>query len=131
MERIATMQAHAIRDAATLLHAYILSRAASGGPSDVTDEEWELIVLLIPPGKSGGGKRTVIMREVVNGLMYVLSTGCQWRAIPKHLPPQSNVYDYFDLWTYDGTLQRIHHALYEQCREQAAREPSPTAAIID
>ena len=46
-------------------------------PSDVTDEEWELIVLLIPPGKSGGGKRTVIMREVVNGLMYVLSTGCR------------------------------------------------------
>ena len=49
-------------------------------PSDVTDEEWELIVPLIPPGKSGGGKRTVIMREVVNGLMYVLSTGCQWRT---------------------------------------------------
>ena len=73
-------------------------------PSDVTDEEWELIVPLIPPGKSGGGKRTVIMREVVNGLMYVLSTGCQWRAIPKDLPPKSTVYDYFDLWTYDGTL---------------------------
>jgi transposase len=73
-------------------------------PSDVTDEEWELIVRLIPPGKSGGGKRTVIMREVVNGLMYVLSTGCQWRAIPKDLPPKSTVYDYFDLWTYDGTL---------------------------
>jgi transposase len=65
-------------------------------PSDVTDEEWELIVLLIPPGKSGGGKRTVIMREVVNGLMYVLSTGCQWRAIPKDLPPKSTVYDYFE-----------------------------------
>src|SRR6476660_7828376 len=100
-------------------------------PSDVTDEEWELIVPLIPPGKSGGGKRTVIMREVVNGLMYVLSTGCQWRAIPTDLPPKSTVYDYFDLWTYDGTLQRIHHALYEQCREQAQREASPTAAIID
>ena len=100
-------------------------------PSDVTDEEWELMVPLIPPGKSGGGKRTVIMREVVNGLMYVLSTGCQWRAIPKDLPPKSTVYDYFDLWTYDGTLQRIHHALYDQCREQAQREASPTAAIID
>ena len=94
-------------------------------PSDVTDEEWELMVPLIPPGKSGGGKRTVIMREVVNGLMYVLSTGCQWRAIPKDLPPKSTVYDYFDLWTYDGTLQRIHHALYDQCREQAQREASP------
>jgi transposase len=49
---------------------------------------------------------------VVNGLMYILSTGCQWRAIPKDLPPKSSVYDYFDLWTYDGTLERIHHALY-------------------
>ena len=60
------------------------------------------------------------MREVVNGLMYVLSTGCQWRAIPKDLPPKSTVYDYFDLWTYDGTLQRIHYALYDQCREGIA-----------
>ena len=100
-------------------------------PSDVTDEEWELVEPLIPPGKSGGGKRTVIMREVVNGLMYILSTGCQWRAVPKDLPPKSTIYEYFDLWTYDGTLKRIHHALYEQCREQAQREASPSAAIID
>ena len=71
------------------------------------------------------------MREVVNGLMYILSTGCQWRAIPKDLPPRSSVYDYFDLWTYDGTLERIHEALYEQCRERAQRKASPTAAIID
>jgi transposase len=100
-------------------------------PSDLTDDEWGLVEPLIPPGKRGGGKRTVIMREVVNGLMYVLSTGCQWRAIPKDLPPKSSVYDYFDLWTYDGTLERIHYALYEQCRERAQREASPTAAIID
>ena len=100
-------------------------------PSDLTDDEWKLVEPLIPPGKPGGGKRTVIMREVVNGLMYILSTGCQWRAIPKDLPPKSSVYDYFDLWTYDGTLERIHHALYEQCREQDQREASPTAAIID
>src|SRR6202035_830179 len=86
---------------------------------------------LIPPGKRGGGTRTVVMREVVNGLMHILSTGCQWRAIPKDLPPKSTIYDYFDLWTYDGTLQRIHYALYDQCREQAQREASPSAAIID
>ena len=55
-------------------------------PSDLTDEEWALIELLIPPAKRGGGKRTVVMREVVNGVMYVLSTGCQWRALPKDLP---------------------------------------------
>ena len=66
-----------------------------------------------------------------NGLMYILSTGCQWRAIPKDLPPKSTIHGYFDLWTYDGTLQRLHHVLYQQCREQAQREASPTAAIID
>ena len=100
-------------------------------PSDLSDDEWALIEPLIPGGKSGGGKRTVIMREVVNGLMYVLSTGCQWRAIPKDLPPKSTVHDYFDLWTWDGTLDRMHHALYEQCRDRSEREASPTAAIID
>lgn len=100
-------------------------------PSDLTDEEWALIEPLIPPGKSGGGKRRVNMREVVNGLMYVLSTGCQWRAIPKDLPPRSTVYDYFDLWSWDRTLDRIHHALYVACREKAGREASPTASVID
>jgi transposase len=100
-------------------------------PSDLTDEEWALIGPLIPPGKSGGGKRRVSMREVVNGLMYVLSTGCQWRAIPKDLPPRSTVYDYFDLWSWDRTLDRIHHALYVACREKAGREASPTASVID
>jgi transposase len=91
-------------------------------PSDLTDDEWGLVEPLIPPGKTGGGKRRVNMREVVNGLLYILSTGCQWRAIPKDLPPKSSVYDYFDLWTYDGTLERIHYALYQQCRERAQRE---------
>lgn len=71
------------------------------------------------------------MREVVNGLMYVLSSGCQWRAIPKDLPPRSTVHGYFDLWAWDGTLDRIHIALYVQCRELANREPSPSGAIID
>ena len=100
-------------------------------PSDLTEAEWKLVEPLIRPGKSGGGKRTVVMREVVNGLMYILSSGCQWRAIPKDLPPKSTIYDYFDLWTYDGTLEDIHYALYVKCREQAEREASPTAAIID
>ncbi len=100
-------------------------------PSDLTDAEWALVEPLIPPAKRGGNKRTVNLREVVDGLMYVLSTGCQWRAIPKDLPPRSTVYDYFDLWSWDGTLDRIHDALYARCREAASREASPTAAIID
>jgi transposase len=100
-------------------------------PSDLTDEEWALVAPEIPPAKRGGNKRTVDVREVVNGLMYVLSTGCQWRAIPKDLPPRSTVHDYLDEWDYDGTLDRIHHALYVKCRDLAEREASPTAAIID
>ena len=100
-------------------------------PSDLTDEEWAQIAPLIPAAKRGGNRRRVDLREVVNGLLFVLSTGCQWRAIPKDLPPRSTVYGYFDLWEWDGTLDRIHEALYVRCREAAGREASPTAAIID
>ena len=100
-------------------------------PSDLTDAEWALIGPLIPHAKRGGNKRTVDDRQVVNGVMYILSTGCQWAALPKDLPPRSMVNDYFRRWDWDGTLERIHHALYVQCRELAEREASPTAAIID
>ena len=100
-------------------------------PSDLTDDEWQLIEPLILPAKRGGRRREVNLREVMNGVMYVLSTGCQWRAIPKDLPPRSTVFAYMDLWSYDGTLERIHHELYVKCREQVGREASPTAAIID
>src|SRR5664279_2618465 len=100
-------------------------------PSDVTDAEWEHIAPLIPPAKRGGRKRSVDLREIVNGLMYVLSTGCQWRYVPKDLPPRSTLFDYFDLWNWDGTLVRIHHALYVKCRETMDREASPTACVID
>jgi transposase len=100
-------------------------------PSDLTDDEWVLIEPLIPPAKRGGNRRTVVVRQVVNGLMYILSTGCQWASLPKDLPPRSTVNDYFLRWNHDGTLGRIHHALYVKCRELAAREASPTAAIID
>ena len=100
-------------------------------PSYVTDEEWGHIASLIPPAKRGGRKRSVDVREVVNGLMYILSTGFQWRAVPRDLPPRSTLFEYFDLWDYDGTLDRIHHALYVKCREAMGREASPTAGVID
>jgi transposase len=99
--------------------------------SDLTDAEWALVAPLIPPAKRGGRPRKVDVREVLNGIFYVLSTGCQWEAMPKDLPPKSTVHDYLGLWEWDGTLERIHHALYVVCREQAGREASPTAAIID
>ena len=100
-------------------------------PSDLTDAEWGHVAPLIPRAKRGGNKRHVDVREVMNGIMYVLSTGCQWRAIPKDLPPRSTLFDYLDLWSWDGTLDAIHHALYLECREQGERDASPTAAIID
>jgi len=100
-------------------------------PSDLSDAEWALVAPLIPPAKRGGRPRDVSVREVLNGIFYVLATGCQWNAIPKDLPPKSTLYDYFDLWDYDGTLERIHHALYVATREKAGRAASPTVAIID
>src|SRR5271170_4283055 len=93
-------------------------------PSDLTDEEWALVEPLIPPAKRGGNRRHVVVREVVNGLMYILSTACQWRAIPTDLPPRSTLYDYFDLWSWDGTHDRVHDALYAKCRQAASREAS-------
>ena len=86
-------------------------------PSDLTDEEWSLVEPLIPPAKHGGRHREVNVREVVNAIMYLLSTGCQWRYIPKDLPPRSTVHDYFVCWDDDGTLEKIHHALYVKCLE--------------
>ena len=109
----------------------LYDRSELRSPSDLTDAEWAFVAPLIPPAKPGGNKRTVNIREVVNGLMYVLSTGCQWDAIPKDLPPRSTVNGYFQRWDEDGTLDRLHHALYVHCREAAARQASPTAAIID
>ena len=100
-------------------------------PSDLTDDEWSLIAPLIPPAKRGGRERQKDERELVNGLLYVLSTGCQWRYIPKDLPPKSTLHDYLDLWNYDGTLSKIHHLLYMLCRERVGREPSPAAGVID
>jgi len=100
-------------------------------PSDLTEQEWSHIEPLIPPAKHGGRGREVDVREVVNGLMYVLSTSCQWRYIPKDLPPRSTVHGYLQRWQYDGTMANIHHALYVECREQIGREASPTACVID
>ena len=100
-------------------------------PSDLTDVEWALVEAHIPPAKRGGRKRKVDVRAVLQAVLYVLETGCQWRHLPKDFPPRSTVWDYFDLWSYDGTLNRIHEALYVAMREAEGREASPTAAIID
>jgi len=100
-------------------------------PSDATEEEWGQLAALIPAARQGGSRRTVNIREVLNGLLSVLSTGCQWRAIPRDLPPRSTIFDYFARWQADGTLRQIHATLYVRCREQAERQASPSACIID
>ena len=81
-------------------------------PSDLSDAEWALIAPLIPPAKRGGRPRDVNLREVMNGVLYVLETGCQWRALPKDPPPRSTAHDDLMLWDRDGTLERTHHELY-------------------
>lgn len=100
-------------------------------PSDLTNAEWALVEPMIRPAKRGGRRRSVDVREVLNAIFYVLSTGCQWNALPRDLPPKSTVYDYLDLWDWDGTLERIHDALYVEARERAGRKASPSMAIID
>lgn len=99
--------------------------------SDLTDAEWALVEPMIPPARRGGRPRDVNVREVLNAILYVLWTGCQWKALPKEFPPKSTAHHYFMLWDWDGTLERLHHALYVAVREQEGREASPTAAIID
>lgn len=100
-------------------------------PSDLSDAEWVLVAPMIPPARRGGRRRSVDVREVLNAIFYVLSTGCQWKAMPKDLPPKSTAHFYFMLWDWDGTLDRIHDALYVATREATGREASPTVAIID
>ena len=99
-------------------------------PSDLTGEESAHIEALIPAAKHGGRKRKVDVREVVNGIMYVLSTGCQWRYVPRtcRRRARSTIISTCGPTTARGD---IHHALYVKCREQIGREASLTAAIID
>ena len=112
-------------------HRAAADRSGLRYPSDLTDAEWLLVEPMIPPARHGGRRRSVNVREVLNAIFYILWTGCQWKALPKDLPPKSTVHDYLELWNWDGTLERIHHALYVAVREQEGREASPTVAIID
>ena len=112
-------------------HRRAADRTCLRYPSDLTDAEWAIVEPMIPPAKSGGRRRTVNVREVLNGIFYILWTGCQWKALPKDLPPKSTAHDYLTRWNCDGTLERIHRALYVQCREAAGRTASPTACVID
>ena len=99
--------------------------------SDLSDEEWAILEPLIPPAKPGGRPRTADMREVLNGIFYVLKTGCQWENLPKDLPPSSTVFYYFNRWSKEHVWQQLNASLREQVRLEAGREATPSAGSID
>jgi transposase len=99
--------------------------------SDTTDEEWALIEPHIPPPASCGRTRETSMREVVNAIFYIAQTGCQWRLLPKNLPPYTTVQRYFYAWRDNSVWQTINHVLLMEVREAAGRKASPTAGVID
>ncbi len=106
-------------------------RAARRYASDLTDEEWEPLAPFMPEPSRLGRPRTTDLRNVVDALLYMASTGCQWRQLPRDFSPYSTVQGYFYRWAEDGTLSRINHALVMAAREAAGREASPTAGVID
>ena len=99
--------------------------------TDLSDKEWEVLEALVPPVKSGGRPAEHTRREIMNGILYVLRTGCQWRLLPHDLPPWGTVYTYYRNWRLEGAWQRIHDALHQQLREAAGRHRQASAAILD
>jgi putative transposase len=99
--------------------------------TDLTDKQWAILESLIPAAKRGGRPREVDMREVINTILYLNRTSCQWEMLPHDLLPKSTVYDYFAAWRDDGTWQRMVDALRARVRIEAGREATPSAASID
>jgi len=101
-------------------------------PSDLSDAQWELIKPHIPPERWGGRTRSVEMREVLNGIFYLLRNGCAWRAIPHDLPNWGTCRHYFDRFSRDGTWTLIHELLRDRVRDRVLhRNPEPSAAVVD
>lgn len=100
-------------------------------PSDLTDDQWTILEPLIPPSRHGGRRRSSDMREILNTMMYLVRTGCQWDMLPHDLMPRSTVFGYFSRWRDDGTWQTILDALRAKVRMAAGRDPSPSVAVID
>jgi putative transposase len=100
-------------------------------PSDLTDQQWALLAPLIPTAKPGGRPRTTNMRQVLNVILYMVRSGCQWRMLPKEYPPWPTVWTYCRAWRISGDWERMHTALRERIRKSLGREPTPSAAILD
>ena len=106
-------------------------RAGLRYASDTTDAEWAIIGRLLPSPRRLGRPRTADLRAVLNGILFVLRSGCQWRMLPKDCPPRSTVQRYFYQWRDQGVWARINHVLVMDARESEGRDASPTAGIID
>ena len=104
---------------------------ADGYPTDLTDEQWAVLVPLLGRRAGAGRPATVSLRAVVNALLYMARAGCPWRLLPREFPHWTAVRYYFDKWTQDGTWAEVNRRLVEQAREQRGRAAQPTAAIID
>ncbi len=100
-------------------------------PSDVSDAQWAILAPLIPQPGAWSPRKPVVRREIVNGIMYLLRTGCSWRQMPHDLPNGKTVYHYFRKWKLDGTWEKAMTALRKDVRVQMGREEEPSAAIID
>jgi putative transposase len=100
-------------------------------PTDLTDKEWTLIQHLVPEAKSGGRPADYPRRDILNGIFYLLRSGCSWRMLPHDLPPWRIVYHYFRQWRQDGTWQHIHDMLRGDVRVAAGKHRQPSAGIID
>jgi putative transposase len=99
--------------------------------TDLSDEEWQILAPLLPPDKSGGRPRKYPLREVINGIQYILRSGCAWRLMPHDLPHWQTAYQTFRAWRQDGTWLKIHDQLCDEVRTRMGRHPQPSAAIID
>ncbi|QIE54178.1 IS5 family transposase [Pikeienuella piscinae] len=107
------------------------ARRSARYASDLTDREWEVIAAYMPDRRGLGRPRTTDLREVMNAILYIASTGCPWRYLPTEFPPVSAVQRYFYRWRDEGFWPALNNALVMVSRELEGREASPTAGVID
>jgi transposase len=100
-------------------------------PSDLTDRQWAVVAPLLPPPAPRGRRRSVDLRAILDGILYVLGTGCSWRSLPRDLPKWITVYAYFRRWQRDGTWARLHDALRRRERVRRGRAATPGAGSLD
>lgn len=100
-------------------------------PSDLTDLEWQHLEPLLPPPKTTGRPRQWDLRLILDGIFYLVRSGCAWRMLPREYPPWPTVHDYYRRWRNDGTWERIHHQLLQHLRQAVGRNATPSGGVVD